>query len=63
MPDVLSRTLGDQEEVSAQADQLVGQLLPRHPPFRAYLGLPELRSIVPRSCHSAGSSSAPVKHT
>ena len=43
MPDVLSRTLGDQEGVSVQADQLLGQLLPRHHPFRPYLGLPEIR--------------------
>ena len=43
MLDVLSRTLDDQEEVSVQADQLLGQLHPRHLPFRPYLGLPELR--------------------
>ena len=28
--DFIFRTLGDQKEVSVQADQLLGQLLPRH---------------------------------
>ena len=43
MLDVLSRTLDDQEEVSVQVDQRLGQLLPRHLPFRPCRGLPELR--------------------
>ena len=43
MLDVLFRTLGDQAEVSVQAYQLLGQLLPRHLFFVPGLGFPELR--------------------
>ena len=40
--DVLFRTLGDQEEVFVQADQLLGQLLPRLLFLVPGLDLPEL---------------------
>ena len=43
MQDVPSRTLGDQEEVSVQANQLLDQLHPRHLLILPCLGLPELR--------------------
>ena len=40
---VLSRTLGDRVEASVQANQLLGQLLPRHLLIVPCLDLPELR--------------------
>ena len=43
MLDVLSRILGDQEEVSVQASQLLGRLLPEHLLLVPCLDLPELR--------------------
>ena len=44
MLDVLSRTLGDQEEVSVLANQLLGQFYPRHLILLLpCLDLPELR--------------------
>ena len=46
MPDVLTRTLGDQVEVSVQADQLLDQLLPGLL-FLPCRDVPELRRIVP----------------
>ena len=43
MLDVLSWTLGDQEEASVQANLLLGQLLPRHLVLLPCVGRPELR--------------------
>ena len=43
MLDVLSWTLGDQEEASVQANLLLGQLLPRHLLLLPCVGHPELR--------------------